>query len=444
MYNDSAGAMYEQQERNKNNLFHRRKVFRKRLCVVIFLFILLIYFIILLVDTNRYKNGLKPLITIKEEVKEYDDGTVTTYYSLGWVFREYNRETIKDSEMVPFWEKIRMDDVLNRYNDANLPEIETGYIIPDNDTKRENVNGVLFFYNGEELLDTYKCILSEYDCEIAYSTIFSFDEDQYDPIKMGVIDNRYVFIREYKSRYTEAESSTIYLYDIKAKKLIAQYEDVRYSMIVDKLGYIDSAKYIIKKNGLWGIDQVVKGKVTNYVDYVYDEITYDTESKRYIFHDSNGYLVYDAFNNTKTSYIKEKIEKIYVVNNKNYMLTKVKNEEEYNSYFYKVYNDEGINIISDNTILYLEIFDNFMIYIKDKEVYIIDFNGNKLNTDKIPIYFDISNYGIKPLYIELSGTTLKLSTPKESTKTHYTDEYYYNIEDFSLIRKRVNVKETLD
>ena len=444
MYNDSAGVMYEQQERNKNNLFHRRKVFRKRLCVVIFLFILLIYFIILLVDTNRYKNGLKPLITIKEEVKEYDDGTVTTYYSLGWVFREYNRETIKDSEMVPFWEKIRMDDVLNRYNDANLPEIETGYIIPDNDTKRENVNGVLFFYNGEELLDTYKCILSEYDCEISYSTIFSSDKDQMDPIKMGVIDNRYVFIREYKSRYTEAESSLIYLYDIKAKKLIAQYEDVRYSMIVDKLGYIDSAKYIIKKNGLWGIDQVVKGKVTNYVDYVYDEITYDTNSKRYIFHDSNGYLVYDAFNNTKTSYIKEKIEKIYVVNNKNYMLTKVKNEEEYNSYFYKVYNDEGINIISDDTILYLEIFDNFMIYIKDKEVYIIDFNGKKLNTDKIPIYFDISNYGIKPLYIELIGTTLKLSTPKESTKTHYTDEYYYNIEDFSLIRKRVNVKETLD
>ena len=444
MYNDSAGVMYEQQERNKNNLFHRRKVFRKRLCVVIFLFILLIYFIILLVDTNRYKNGLKPLITIKEEVKEYDDGTVTTYYSLGWVFREYNRETIKDSEMVPFWEKIRMDDVLNRYNDANLPEIETGYIIPDNDTKRENVNGVLFFYNGEELLDTYKCILSEYDCEIAYSTIFSSDKDQMDPIKMGVIDNRYVFIREYKSRYTEAESSLIYLYDIKAKKLIAQYEDVRYSMIVDKLGYIDSAKYIIKKNGLWGIDQVVKGKVTNYVDYVYDEITYDTNSKRYIFHDSNGYLVYDAFNNTKTSYLKEKIEKIYVVNNKSYMLTKVKNEEEYNSYFYKVYNDEGINIISDDTILYLEIFDNFMIYIKDKEVYIIDFNGKKLNTDKIPIYFDISNYGIKPLYIELIGTTLKLSTPKESTKTHYTDEYYYNIEDFSLIRKRVNVKETLD
>ena len=444
MYNDSAGVMYEQQERNKNNLFHRRKVFRKRLCVVIFLFILLIYFIILLVDTNRYKNGLKPLITIKEEVKEYDDGTVTTYYSLGWVFREYNRETIKDSEMVPFWEKIRMDDVLNRYNDANLPEIETGYIIPDNDTKRENVNGVLFFYNGEELLDTYKCILSEYDCEISYSTIFSSDKDQMDPIKMGVIDNRYVFIREYKSRYTEAESSLIYLYDIKAKKLIAQYEDVRYSMIVDKLGYIDSAKYIIKKNGLWGIDQVVKGKVTNYVDYVYDEITYDTNSKRYIFHDSNGYLVYDAFNNTKTSYIKEKIEKIYVVNNKSYMLTKVKNEEEYNSYFYKVYNDEGINIISDDTILYLEIFDNFMIYIKDKEVYIIDFNGKKLNTDKIPIYFDISNYGIKPLYIELIGTTLKLSTPKESTKTHYTDEYYYNIEDFSLIRKRVNVKETLD
>ena len=88
MYNDSAGAMYEQQEKKRTDMFHRRKVLRKRICAIIFLLILLSYFVILLIDTGRYKDGLKPLITIKEEVKEYDDGTVRTYYSLGWVFRE--------------------------------------------------------------------------------------------------------------------------------------------------------------------------------------------------------------------------------------------------------------------------------------------------------------------------------------------------------------------
>ena len=445
MYNDLAGAMYEQEEKKKSDMFHRRKVLRRRICAVIFLLILLSYFVILLIDTGRYKNGLKPLITIKEETKEYDDGTVKTYYSLGWIFREYNRETIKDSEMVPFWKEIRMDDVLNRVNDGNLPAIETDYIIPDNSQMYEKVSGVLFFYNGEELLDTYKCLWSEYDCEITSSTIYPEDTDQLDPVKMGVIDNRYVFIREYRSRYTEVEESTIYLYDIKAKKLIAEYEDIRYSTIGDdNKGYIDSSKYIIKKNGKWGIDQVVKGKVTNYVDYLYDEINYDPSSKRYIFHDSNGYLVYDAFSNTKTSYIPEAISNIYVVNDEVYMMTKVPNEEEFNTYFYKVYNSAGTNIFSDDTILYLEIFSNFMVYIKNKEVCIVDFNGQKLNKEAIPIYFEMSNYGVKPLYISLNGNELKISTPKESTRTHYTDEYYYNIEDFSLTRKRVNVKETLE
>ena len=105
MYNDLAGAMYEQEEKKKSDMFHRRKVLRRRICAVIFLLILLSYFVILLIDTGRYKNGLKPLITIKEETKEYDDGTVKTYYSLGWIFREYNPYPFLDSKefYIPFF-----------------------------------------------------------------------------------------------------------------------------------------------------------------------------------------------------------------------------------------------------------------------------------------------------------------------------------------------------
>ena len=46
------------------------------------------------------------------------------------------------------------------------------------------------------------------------------------------------------------------------------------------------------------------------------------------------------------------------------------------------------------------------------------------------------------LKIEVNGDTLKIATPKSNEKTHYTDEYYYNMSDWSLIRKRTNVKET--
>ena len=46
------------------------------------------------------------------------------------------------------------------------------------------------------------------------------------------------------------------------------------------------------------------------------------------------------------------------------------------------------------------------------------------------------------LKIEVNKDTLKIATPKSRDNTHYTDEYYYNMSDWSLIRKRTNVKET--
>ena len=63
MYNDLAGAMYEQEEKKKSDMFHRRKVLRKRICAVIFLLILLSYFVILLIDTyNTLGMGIKNAI----------------------------------------------------------------------------------------------------------------------------------------------------------------------------------------------------------------------------------------------------------------------------------------------------------------------------------------------------------------------------------------------
>ena len=113
MYNESSGEMYEAMETEQAKNARKRKLLIRRITTVSILALVLAYFIILLIDINRYKNGDDPLILLGTSTKEYDDGYVTTKMSIGWVFREYNRETIKDNEMVPIWKGIRMDNVLN-------------------------------------------------------------------------------------------------------------------------------------------------------------------------------------------------------------------------------------------------------------------------------------------------------------------------------------------
>lgn len=446
MYNETSGMMYEEEEENKRKRERKKKIIRRRIISVIMFSLILIYFIILLVDINRFKNGYKPLIILGEVTKEYDDGYVKTAISIGWVFREYNRETIKDDEMVPIWSPIRMDNVLNRVNEKDLPEIETDYEIPDNRLNASKVDNVLFFFDANtNLLDTYKCLYSEKDCEIATSQIYPSDENQYTPYQMGIIDNRYVFITEYQNKDTEAEIKTIFLYDINAKKIIAKYESVRYSTILDNLGYIDNSKYIVKKNGKWGIDQVIKGSVSNVADYTHDQIKFDSNSGMYIFKDNDKYYGYNANTKDTTEAILEEISKIYYVNDKIYLETKTKDEYYSNIYYYKLYNSDGTNVLSGDKISDFKPYDNFLIYIEDKKVHIINYDGEDLVQEDINVYFDYSIYNVVDnLKITITGNTLILSTPKTKEKTHYTDEYYYDTNTWNLIKKRTNVKETLE
>ena len=128
------------------------------------------------------------------------------------------------------------------------------------------------------------------------------------------------------------------------------------------------------------------------------------------------------------------------------MKTKIEDKNKYNTYYYRLYNSEGVNILKEDTISYLEVYEKFVSYIKDSKLYIINYDGDRLINDEIPIYFDDYYSGflvsVVALKIEVNGDTLRIATPKSNEKTHYTDEYYYNMNDWSLIRKRTNVKET--
>lgn len=444
MFNKSSGSMYEELENQRLKKIHKTKIIVRRVIAIIVLLLILTYLGILLYDVKRYHDGATtPLILTNTTTKEYDDGTVTSYYSIGWVFRFYERETIKDSEIVPFWSKIRLDNVLNRDNDPNLPEIETDYTVPYNYNYAEKVSNVLFFYDKDKnLLGTYACLLSNYDCEISESHYFGKTDDNEDDTKMGVIDNRYVFITEYKNKDTDAEEKHVYLYDMNAKRLIAEYENVRYAIINDddSKGYIDSSKYMVEKNGKWGIDQVIKGKVTNLLDYKYDYIKFDSDSNLYILNDSTGYFTYNANNKTFTNPITAMIRKIYVKNDRVYYLTY---DITYNTKTnYKLYTQDGVAALNKDNINNLVAYDKFLTYTNEEVLYIIDYEGNQV-VEPIKLYFtSYSSYTLQPFSVSVEGTTLIVKTPLDSSSTHLTDEYYYDMNTWALLKTRTNVKES--
>ena len=52
-------------------------------------------------------NVQKPLIVIKTNTYNYDDGSATEYMSLGYKYVEYNRNSLRAYEFGPFWLKVR-------------------------------------------------------------------------------------------------------------------------------------------------------------------------------------------------------------------------------------------------------------------------------------------------------------------------------------------------
>ncbi len=414
----------------------------RRIIEICILVLLLGYLVLFLVDYNRSKNSLKPLLVISTREKEYDDGYVKEYVSIGWIYREYRRETITDNELAPIWSKIKLDDALIRDNEDDLPELEE-HNIPNNPNRDAKVEDVLFFYDGEELLGTYKCLNSETDCDIAKNAILPYDEDEFSNYPMSIIDKRYVFIEDAKSKNTPVEEKIIYLLDLKANRLIAKYEDVRFTYAIDKQGYIDTSKYIVKKNGKWGIDQVILGKVSNKLPYEYDYISYNTNTKLYILLGVNKWQTLNIETNEYSTSFDKQINATYK-NGDNYLIgINTYNKDTFKT-DYALYNLEGTNIINKTNIDYLNVYTNYIVYTNNFELHIISYTGEELITP-LKIYFNSyreQGSSIMPFYIKEVGEEYEISIPKRNYIERMQDEFFYKKDTWEKTRERLNVFES--
>lgn len=78
----------------------------KKLLLVIVI-ILGLWVVLFTTDYILYKNNHKPLLILKTDKKEFQDGYVATYTGLGYKVVEYNRESIKQFTFIPIFKQVK-------------------------------------------------------------------------------------------------------------------------------------------------------------------------------------------------------------------------------------------------------------------------------------------------------------------------------------------------
>ncbi len=68
---------------------------KSKIIILILIGLLISILSIYIIDIYRFNNNQKPLITLGITIKDYNDGSVTEYNSIGYKFVEYDREWIK-------------------------------------------------------------------------------------------------------------------------------------------------------------------------------------------------------------------------------------------------------------------------------------------------------------------------------------------------------------
>ena len=80
----------------------KKKMSSKKKIELTVLVLLVLWFALLGINYVRYSDS-KPLILAIHLTHKYDDGVTEEYVSLGYVYRQYKRNSVNREELVPFW-----------------------------------------------------------------------------------------------------------------------------------------------------------------------------------------------------------------------------------------------------------------------------------------------------------------------------------------------------
>lgn len=373
-----------------------KKMSKSKKIEITILIILLLYGALFLLNYLRYTKSKPPLIAIKV-THNYEDGHTYEYYSLGYVYRKYNRNSIQDEELVPFWHLIK-----NPAPESDLPKTYKDYNVPTNQYRDDKYKGLLYFYTQSTLIGTYKCLNSENNCNKAISGYDEYNLINTDYItkreygKLDMLDKKYAFIDdsiEQEKKYGEPNYvRTIYLFDIKNNKILAQYSDIKESIYnsKEKISTGDNNRYIVKhhESKKWGVISIdEKGNVSESIPFNYESINFDEDTGYYILCEEGKWSIYDI---NKEEIILSPIDNIiYDVwinyNKTTYYKISTNKTSEYPEF--KVYRLDGTPFIDASSINVIYPKDTFIMYFSPNEKVIRFIDYGKEIKKEVPVNF---------------------------------------------------------
>ncbi len=354
-------------------------------------------------DYVQYSHGNKPKFAICKTISDYPDGTVDECYGILYVYRAYNRVSVTGEEFGPFWLPRKNPPVTN-----DLPVVETGYNVPDNNMHKDKYMGLLYYYdNRHELIDTYKCINSKLDCNKAtggwdsYNTINKNALTKVEePRTLDIMYEKYAWVDDSVTqdiKYGDnGYSRIIYLYQFKQgkgnteedkPKILARYADIKESTHDEFTDIADGEnhRYIVQhKDSLkWGLIKVNEsGVIDEVLPFEYESITYDIDTKYYILCKDKNWFVYDLNNSQVVS--AESVDPIYDVwrnhNNTFYFKTGRDRTVGSNTFVdYKIYRLDGQELLNVDKVVSIEEKPTYIMYLTadDNKLHFMDYGKHE-------------------------------------------------------------------
>ncbi len=388
----------------------KKKMGTKKIIELGVLICIALWLALFAVNYVRYTES-KSLILALHLTHKYDDGVTEEYVGLGYVYRQYKRNSVSREEMVPFWVPIENPKAL-----PDLPVIDPDYEVPENIRRQDKFRGLLYYFNVQgELLGTYKCLNSNGYCNKAFSGHDSFNLLEKDPVTfgnkprtLGMIYDKYAFVDDSApqdiSYGDPAYSRIIYLYrfldatmdeDGRDPEILAKFADVK-ELTFDEnknLGYGEDYKYIVKSmdKHLWGLIKIKEnGEIVEVLPYEYESISYDIDTGYYILCKNKKWFVYDLnkekvvsvesenpiydvwVNANKTEYIKVGVDRIV-------------GSEEFTDF--KVYRIDGKALLDGDKITAVFPRGKFLFYITAKDNYLRFMDYGKYELYKVKLNF---------------------------------------------------------
>ena len=377
---------------------------KKKRIELIILVCIIIWVIIFMINYFRYSDS-KSLILAIHTTKEYDDGKVEEYISLGYIYRSYQRNSIKREELVPFW--------VGRENPKALPDlpvVPTDYDIPENRGRLDKYRGILYYYDkSRELVGTYKCLNSTHDCNKAFGGHDQYDTVNKDPLTaltsehvLGTIHDKFAFVDDsvpQESEYGDLTySRTIYLYQYSAEdpKILAKFADVKESNYDEdkEIASGDNSWYIVKSmdNNKWGVINIKEsGEIEEVLPYEYESISYDADTDYYILCKDEVWYIYDLDKKEKISNdMSDPIYNVWRNANMTYYFKTGKDRTVGNDTFvdYKIYRlEDGKIFLNVDRVTQIHEMPKYIMYLtsSDNKLHFIDYSKEEKVT--LQLYF---------------------------------------------------------